>query len=45
MPRLQVRKPFAMGTAAYSELLRLPVTMNGIELGRTVEALVGPDGG
>jgi hypothetical protein len=44
VPRLQVRKPFAMGTAAYSELLRLPVTMNGIELGRTVEALVGPDG-
>ena len=29
---------------AFPELLRLPVTLNGIELGRTVEALVGPDG-
>jgi len=37
------KKALAMGTAAYSELLRLPVTTNGIELGRTVEALV--DGG
>jgi hypothetical protein len=38
------KKRFAMGTAAYSELLRLPVTTNGIELGRTVAALVDADG-
>jgi hypothetical protein len=34
-----------MGAGAYAELLRLPVTTNGIELGRTVRALVGADGG
>jgi hypothetical protein len=33
-----------MGAPAFSELLRLPVTTNGIELGRTVEALVDGDG-
>ena len=33
-----------MRVRPYPELLRLPVTVNGIELARTVEALVGPDG-
>src|SRR5207249_7316722 len=44
--RLQAagNKRFAMRAGAYPELLRLPVTMNGIELGRTVEVLVDRDG-
>lgn len=33
-----------MGTPATSDLLNLPITTNGIELGRTVEALVDADG-
>ena len=33
-----------MRAAAHPELLRLPVTTNGIELGRTVETLVGSEG-
>jgi hypothetical protein len=33
-----------MVAAPHSELLRLPVTTNGIVLGRAVEALVDPDG-
>jgi hypothetical protein len=28
----------------FRELLRLPVTLNGIELGRTAKALAGADG-
>jgi len=32
-----------MGTA-YSELLRLPVTTNGIELGRTIHVLADAEG-
>jgi hypothetical protein len=38
------KKRVAMGATGYSELLNLPVTTNGIELGRTVEALGGADG-
>jgi hypothetical protein len=33
-----------MAAGSYAELVRLPVTMNGIELGRTVEALVDDEG-
>jgi hypothetical protein len=33
-----------MRAGPFSELLRLPVTVNGIELGRTVEALVDGQG-
>jgi hypothetical protein len=33
-----------VSAGAYAELLRLPVTTNGIELGRTVRALVDADG-
>jgi hypothetical protein len=33
-----------MRGGTYGELLRLPVTLNGIELGRTVDALVDDAG-
>jgi hypothetical protein len=33
-----------MRRGPFPELLRLPVTTNGIELGRTIEALVDTDG-
>jgi hypothetical protein len=34
----------AMTSVSHPELLRLPVTVNGIEVGRTVEALVDASG-
>jgi len=33
-----------MAVGEYFELLRLPVTSNGIELGRTIRTLVGAEG-
>jgi hypothetical protein len=33
-----------MPAGPYAELLHLPVTLNGIELGRTVDALVDDEG-
>jgi hypothetical protein len=41
---LRAKERFAMRGTRFPELLRLPVTVNGIELARTVAALVDGEG-